>query len=331
VTTNKFKCYWDQNLNCGIKMRIFFACDLHGSTAAWNKAMTACIYYKPDIIMLCGDLTGKALVPIVKYNEGEWYCSLMNRKEILHSNKEVEKLMNELSFKGIYAFETTREELEDLKESNKKVEELFLKLEKERLERWLEIARERLPRGIKLIVSPGNDDDFRLDSVIKNDDFAIYPLNNVIQLDDEYQLISCEWVNPTPWNTPRECNEKELRKRLENEFSKVDECNTLICNIHVPPYNTHLDVAPKLDNEQKVVIKAGRVLMDHVGSISVREILEERQPLLSLHGHIHESCGFSKIKRTLCLNPGSEYTQGILRGYLIQLSGEKIDFWRTEL
>ena len=43
-----------------------------------------------------------------------------------------------------------------------------------------------------------------------------------------------------------------------------------------------------------------------------------------IHGHIHESRGTFKLGKTLCINPGSEYTEGILRGSLIELRGGKV-------
>ena len=60
--------------------------------------------------------------------------------------------------------------------------------------------------------------------------------------------------------------------------------------------------------------------MAGVGSTAVRTAIETHQPPLALHGHIHESRGAVKIGRTLCLNPGSEYSDGVLRGAVVTLS-----------
>ena len=60
------------------------------------------------------------------------------------------------------------------------------------------------------------------------------------------------------------------------------------------------------------------------GSSAVRSAIEKHQPLLGLHGHIHESKGFVKIGRTFCVNPGSEYGEGILRGVIIDLEDGKV-------
>jgi Icc-related predicted phosphoesterase len=61
-----------------------------------------------------------------------------------------------------------------------------------------------------------------------------------------------------------------------------------------------------------------------VGSTAVRAAIEEHQPLLSLHGHIHESGGAVRIGRTLAINAGSEYGEGVLRGVLVTVGGGKV-------
>ncbi len=61
-----------------------------------------------------------------------------------------------------------------------------------------------------------------------------------------------------------------------------------------------------------------------VGSIAIRRLIAEVQPLLALHGHIHESRGVAKIGRTVCVNPGSSYAEGVLDGCLVTLRGDKV-------
>ena len=60
-------------------------------------------------------------------------------------------------------------------------------------------------------------------------------------------------------------------------------------------------------------------ILTSVGSTAVRSAIEKFQPLLGLHGHIHESKGSIKIGRTLCVNPGSEYSEGVLKGVMMNL------------
>ena len=314
--------------------RIFHSCDFHGNESVWRKALRTGTYYKADVVMVCGDLTGKAIVPIVRRKTDEWFWSARGRGGKLHSKKEVERAKNEIRNMGYYPYETTPEEVEDLKSHPEKVNALFIKLMRETLQRWIRMAEEIVPENVKIIVNPGNDDVFEIDDIIEKSERVIYPLGRVVQLDDTYPLISCEWVNPTPWKTPRECSEKELMKKLEKEFNRVDSYENLICNFHAPPYDTPIDLAPKLDKQLRVVMRGGAPVMEHVGSKAVREAIERYQPFICLHGHIHESAGYVRIGRTLCVNPGSEYTQGILRGYVIDLPSkpsEKMNFWRVEV
>lgn len=75
-----------------------------------------------------------------------------------------------------------------------------------------------------------------------------------------------------------------------------------VCLFHSPPYNTKLDRAA-LDG--KMVDHAP--LDVHVGSLAIRRFIEERQPLLTLHGHVHESARLTggwrdQIGRTHCLS-----------------------------
>jgi Icc-related predicted phosphoesterase len=309
--------------------RIFYACDAHGSEIVWKKFLQMGGYHKADVLMMCGDLTGKAIVPIVKRRDDEWYYAPLGREEVVHSADEVKAVMDKMRGRGWYPFETTPKEVEELKAHPKEVSERFTAIMKDALSGWLEMAN-GLDKGIKVIVSPGNDDRFEIDEVLKANERIIYPLDTVVEIDGIHQLISCEWTNPTPWNTPRQCSEEELRKKLEREFKRVDKYENLICNLHAPPLNTVLDVAPKLDKNLKQVMQFGNPVSINVGSGAVRSAIERYQPLMGLHGHIHEACGFEYIGRTVCINPGSEYESGLLRGYVIDMPPKKFEFWRVE-
>jgi len=310
--------------------RIFVASDIHGSEVIWRKFLRMHEIHKADVLMMLGDLTGKAILPIVKRKENEWYYAPWGKEKVLHSRKEVDEVIETYRNQGYYTFETTPEEVEELQAYPRKVDELFIRLMRDVLGSWLEMVEEKVPKNVKVIVSPGNDDSFEIDEVIEKSERVIYPLHKVVDIDGRHQMISCAWTNPTPWDTPRECSEKELKKKLEKEFSKVDSYENLICNFHAPPYDTGLDICPKLDKNLKPVWKMGSPVTYPAGSKAVRECIEKYQPLLGLHGHIHESCGSRYIGRTLCLNPGSEYESGLLRGFVVDLPPKKFQFIRVE-
>src|SRR5580658_4485313 len=52
-------------------MKIFFATDIHGSEICWKKFLNAAAFYKADMVVLGGDVTGKAMVPIIA-GPGYW-------------------------------------------------------------------------------------------------------------------------------------------------------------------------------------------------------------------------------------------------------------------
>jgi Icc-related predicted phosphoesterase len=309
--------------------RIFFACDAHGSVPVLRKMAKVHKAYKCDVVMMCGDLTGKAIVPIVEEKPGLWWSSPWGTRENYTSEQDVEQAKKMYEKRGFYWFLTTQDELAEFQSDREKVDKLFNKLMMDRMREWITIVDETIPEEIKVIISPGNDDHQPIDDIIKASTRAIYPLETVVDIDEDHQMISCEWVNTTPWdNTPRECPEDELRDKLQREFDRVDKYENLICNFHAPPYGTRIDLAPKLDENLRVKMRFGRPTMINVGSKSVREMIDKYQPLLGLHGHIHESGGIEHIGRSLCVNSGSVYTQGMLNAFVIDLpkeSGEKVE------
>jgi len=314
------------------KTRIFFCTDVHGSEQCWRKFLNATKFYKEiDVAILGGDITGKMIIPIIEKPDGSWYCSF-NKEYHMKSEKEVEEVERIIRFCGSYPYRTTMDEVEELEADEEKQAKLFDKLIVAEIERWLDLIEDRVPKHVKVIVNPGNDDSFLIDEVLKKDERVIYPLDRVVSLDDRHEMISLEYVNPTPWNSPRECSEEELRKKIDKLFDMVDTGNyrNLVCNFHAPPYQTRLDEAPKLTKELKPIYVVGHLVTIPVGSKAVREAILEYKPLLGLHGHIHESAGSTKLGDTRCINPGSEYGEGILRGYIIDLTKDGIaKFWGT--
>ncbi|RLE81785.1 MAG: phosphoesterase [Thermoprotei archaeon] len=311
-------------------VRLFFATDSHGSEQVWRKWLSAATYYKVDILMLSGDITGKAIVPIVgPQSDGTYVATIFGRKHIAHNEEEIRKLEEFIRFSGYYTMVCTPDEVEELKKSPKKVDELFDKVMIENLKRWLNMIPEKVPKDVDVYIMPGNDDKFIIDPVLNECEWITQPAGKVVNLCYDFYMISCEWTNPTPWNTPRECSDKELGKKIWAQYDKYDgDPSKLICNFHCPPYNTRLDLAPKLRGtgaSAQPVYVMGKPVMVHVGSKSIRKFMEEVQPMLGLHGHIHESYAYDFIKKTLVVNPGSEYTEGILRAYIIELSKDGIE------
>lgn len=313
--------------------RVFFSVDVHGSSLVWRKWIKAQEVHKIDVLIFAGDLTGKALVPIIKQPEGIWTAKYFGRRWELRSESDVLDFERRLEGSGVYFVRVTKEELEELKSNPDKVNKLIEEKMIERLKNWLEFLVNNVnTKNMTLVVMPGNDDELVVDDVIKEyeDKGIIYPLDKVFEIEG-HEVISSPYVNPTPWNTPREMNEKDLEKHLRKLVDKLKNPKNSIFNFHCPPHGTHLDLAPKLTKDLKPVVIAGMVQYEHVGSKSIKKIIEEYQPLLGFHGHIHESGGMDRIGKTLVLNPGSEYSEGVLRAYIVEIDRESVkNYWRVE-
>ncbi|MFQ5831696.1 MAG: phosphoesterase [Candidatus Thorarchaeota archaeon] len=313
-------------------MRIFLAADPHGSQQTWEKMCRAPKVFKADVAMMCGDLTGKAIMPIIQEKEDRWYVQPHGSKKTFKKQKDLDNFIKFTKDEGYYPKILTQEELAQLRETPGSITKLFQVLMVERIQEWMDMANERIPEEVMVVVNPGNDDDYSIDEVIAKDPRVIYPLKKVIDVRG-YPMISLEWVNSTPWDTHRECPDEELLEKLEAEFARLetDDYSNVLCNFHDPPYNSGLDVAPQLTEDHRVAKAGAHELMVPVGSKSVRAVIEKYQPLLGMHGHIHESVGYRRIGRTLSVNPGSEYREGILKGFVINIEDGKVNAGRVEL
>ena len=305
------------------KIRILYTTDLHGAELVWRKSISAAKIYKADALIVGGDITGKMLIPIVKISNDKYEYYFMKKVHKINKDKLQEVIDNIYSM-GYYPYVTIEEEYKEMASNKQKLNEIFLEVMKSTLIRWLDLAKERLPEEIQLIVTLGNDDRLELDDVIRNHPRVHYTEGEVIYIKDKYEFFGCSWVNPTPWNSPREESDEKLMKRLNKYWTGISNPETAILGIHAPPYQTKIDEAPLLDEDFNPVIRAGRIVKIPVGSKTVKQFIEEKQPLLVLTGHIHESPGSVKIGRTWVVNPGSEYSEGIFKGFIIDLEDTKI-------
>jgi len=305
--------------------RLFFATDLHGSEKCYLKFVNAGKFYKANILIMGGDVTGKLLIPVIKEPNGNYYATFLESRHTARGEKELQDLLRDIRFSGYYPYITDSEQLHRMQTDEAKVHEVFVKAMIDVFRNWIHLAEERLKgTGIKIYITGGNDDLPELKDVLHESDYVIDPEDRVVTLDDNHEMISEGWSNPTPWKTPRECSEDELWTKIEKMTSQVVDMKKCVFNLHVPPIDSGLDTCPKLDANLKPVIVAGEMEMMAGGSTAVRKAVETCQPLLGLHGHIHEAKGFVKIGPTLCLNPGSEYGEGILRGALLTLENGSV-------
>jgi len=304
----------------GNQIRIFFVTDIHGSNLCYRKFLNALKAYNVDVGILLGDLTGKVLIPLVEKSNGGWETTLMGSHTEAVTQEELDQLKKTVELMGYYWVHLTRDEFHGYKDNPQELDRLFNSLMVQRLKEWVALADERLKgTTYKVYMAPGNDDHFEVDQIIE-DSAAIVNCNNKNVMVGDHEMVTFSWANPTPWNTPREKPDEELEPMLEELISKVKDKSNAIFNFHAPPYGFGLDLAPELTKD--LVQAADRKI--HVGSRAVAKMIEKYQPLIGLHGHIHESRGAQKIKRTLIVNPGSEYSEGILKGTLIVLEKGKV-------
>jgi len=305
--------------------KILFVTDLHGSETYFLKVLSAAKSFNVNTLIISGDLTGKAIAPIVKIDENRYVTTFFGRDYRIGED-ELPALEKDIRRVGYYYLLCSRKEYEDFKADPQQIDRLFDKMMEDTVVNWIHKIEEVLPRDVRVIMNPGNDDSFVVDEALKRSLRSEYSIGRVMDLDDIHSMVSCEWVNPTPWNSPRECSEQELEKKLRTEIGRVSETSHLVCDFHTPPINTPLDSAPKLGKDLQPKMFLGQPVFEHVGSKAVRKVLEEFQPKLGLHGHIHESAGTCRIGKTTCVNPGSEYIEGIMHGYLLTLTPDKVDY-----
>ena len=309
-------------------MLLLYAADMHGSEQVWRKFVNSANFFSAEVLILGGDVTGKIMVPVVEQGSGERVAQVFGKLERVRGDEELAALDKRLRFNGYYPYHCTVEEYQKVAADAVYRKQVMNQLMVETAGRWAQIAAEKL-QGTKVRIygMAGNDDEQVIDDALQGE-YLINVESRVVRI-GPYQLLSCAWGNPSPWNTPRELPEDQLLEKLEGLASGLEPGVPTIFNLHMPPYNSGLDTGPEvagIDDQGQVIVKksAGNPLQAPVGSTAVRTFVERHQPLLSLHSHIHESKNATTIGRTLCLNPGSTYQDGVLDGALVALDGDKV-------
>ena len=299
-------------------LRLYYASDIHGSEVLWRKFLSAAAGYGARVLVMGGDVTGKVVVPLVERPEGV-EVELFGERRLLTDGDAIEEMEHRIRANGMYPHRMTAAEVEDvagLPEQDR--EQWFGDVMRRTFDRWLALADERLDDEIRCFVMPGNDDPPGVDDAIESAAKVEACDDRVVEFDG-YSMLSLGYSNLTPFDSPRELDEDELYRRISALAEQVPDPERAIYNLHVPPHDSTLDTAAALDDGLEVVMSGSAPKMVPVGSTAVREAIERFQPMLSLHGHVHESAGATRIGRTLCINPGSDYHTGRISGCLLQL------------
>ena len=300
-------------------IRLFFVTDLHGSELCFRKFISATSIYNADVAIALGDLAGKMVVPVFDNGNGTYDVNFLAQDIHLNNKTELDQQLAKINNIGFYPYMTDKKEADHLRSNQNEVMTIFHRLINERMQHWIELADEKLKDSkAKIFMAPGNDDPMEMDAILESSKvMKSAAMKNLDVLG--YEMITIAHTSPTPWDTPREWSEEELAKNIDKLAGTVKNMERAIFNFHDPPYGTMLDYAPKLREMRQ---SAGET--EHVGSKAVSEAIKKYQPFLGLHGHIHDSRAAQKIGRTFCVNPGSEYGEGVLRGVLLTLADTKM-------
>jgi uncharacterized protein len=309
-------------------LKLLYAADMHGSGRVWRKFVNAAAFYGVDVLVLGGDITGKIMVPIIEETPGLYRARVFDKIETVKGDEDLEELEGRLRFNGYYPYVCSPEEYQRVSSDSTYRSQVLSRLMVVTVARWAEIADEKLEgTDVMIYGMAGNDDELEVDDALRGQ-HLINVEGKVVRVGD-YQMLSSAWSSPTPWNTPRELEEPQLLELFQKLATELEPERPTIFNLHLPPYDSGLDTGPEIagvDSEGQVTVKmaAGKPSQVPVGSRAVRTLIEDCQPVLSLHSHIHESKNTCMIGRTFCINPGSNYQDGVLDAAIVELQGDAV-------
>ena len=310
--------------SAGQTTSVFYASDFHGSDQCWKKFLSAAKFYGTQVLIMGGDLAGKAMVPITAEGDKTYRATFMGELRTAKSDSELEELIQVIRYNGMYPWVAPPSEVDRFIHDDDARDELFNQVILDELRRWVSIADERFgDSGVPLYIIPGNDDPWECDQVLEEGKHVEACDDRIVKV-GPHEMISCSYSNTTPWHSPRELDEDALYARLKLLADQLTNPSSAIFMVHVPPYDSGLDRAVEINPDLTPVRRGGQLVEGPVGSRAVRQIIEEFQPLLSLHGHIHESRGVVRIGRTVSVNAGSEYNSGRLHGIILSLSETEV-------
>jgi uncharacterized protein len=309
--------------------RVFYAADIHGSEPTFRKFLASARFYGVDVLVFGGDLMGKALVPIVRRN-GMLRASFQGRDEEFEADGLAD-FVRAVEQPGFYWRVFDPDEYEAVESDPLAKHQSFHELASARLAEWLALAEERLAgTGVQLSMTGGNDDEPSVLEILDRHDGerVIASEGRLVDLDDEHTMITVGLSTPTPWDTPREASEEEIGAAIDASVALVPDLSRCVFNLHCPPKDTPIDTCLKLEVRPgelpRPIREGGRFLTTGGGSTAVRDAISRYQPLVGLHGHIHESGGRFRLGRTQTFNPGSEYVQGVLQGVIVSLEDGRL-------
>jgi uncharacterized protein len=300
--------------------RYFFATDIHGSDRCFRKFLAAAKVYKANALILGGDIAGKAIVPVVAGAAGR-YSYRFQGGDATATKDGLGQVRASIEFNGLYPYVCDPDEYDRIAHDDEARGKLFASLIETQIRDWRALADERLDPDVRCIITPGNDDPPAIDAVLAQPGRVECPEREVVEV-GPLLLASLGNTNRTPWDTDREYDEDELAEQISELIEPRLASGPMMFNFHCPPFDSGLDTVIKLDDKLAPVIDRGAPVEVPVGSTAVRHAIERYSPVIGLHGHIHEAHGVRTIGTSVCINPGSEYGSGYLKGAIVDVDAQ---------
>ncbi len=298
--------------------RVYYATDLHGSDVCFRKFLAAGRVFDADAIVMGGDMTGKAIVPIRALSRGR-YSAEFQGEQLEVDEEGLVRLKQRVNFNGFYPWVAEEAEIQEAEGDAEYQGRLFENFMIDQAGRWTKLAAERLDDKLRCFISPGNDDLPVIDEVLATAERIEFPDKKVIEVGPLY-MVSVGDSNVTPWRTPREMDEPQLLVEMDKLIEPYADGRPLLFNFHVPPHDSGLDICNALDPSYRPVVQRGMITQTAAGSTAVRTAIERYEPVVTVHGHIHEGRGLYRLGPTRCFNPGCDYSAGILQGLVVDFA-----------
>jgi len=260
--------------------RIFFVSDLHGSEVCFRKFLNSAPIYRPDLLVYGGDIMGKLLQPVFRQDDGRfrWYPAGGRVEEF--SADQLPQVERRIADQGRYSLVTTPPEWQRRQADREGLEKFCREIGKERVRGWLRLVEERLlPKKIPIVMNVGNDDTDGVLEILRHEapTNLLVPEGQVVRC-GPYEIYGCGYANMTPWHCPRDLEEPDLGQFLQRTSTEIDTPGRTILDIHAPPVNTSLDLAPELaklvDNQTIRILDLVVLTKDTFGDVTVAEFDE---------------------------------------------------------
>src|SRR5436305_10343401 len=131
-------------------LELYYASDIHGSDLLWRKFLGAARFYEADALVMGGDLVGKAVVPVERVN-GHYRVRFLGEERRASDEAGLREIVDAIRFNGFYPWPAAPEEIA-AHDSPETQGELFDRLVREDIARWIGIAEQRRANGTPVYV-----------------------------------------------------------------------------------------------------------------------------------------------------------------------------------